>query len=497
LDEKTVALIVLECRLKMGRKRCSCLPFHRLLLYGFGMLILGRLVSALLFHWRDLDSEQDSIPDTAWTGDELQHVVATSTSKQPSQPVNVRQTKFYILPLPEMTNWLLGNYTNDAVKFYETTLNEQQAEIWLHRAFDRMSYEQGRTLDISEADVVLIFGYLHFNSFMMKQSGKQPKRRKKNEPAKRPETGTGVPYPIGEWVDTVVSRINDDDKSTPHVLMVPTWNPGTSRQIGIAALMKQLKAAGVNMWSLGFERNTFWQHVEPERIIPVPYVVEPNLTSVQLQETIALPRTENFVFYSGDVRKHAFGWSGCNRSMVLPLANRTDMYVRIGAAGDKNKNRLSQDEYNHRMYRSDYCLLLCGDTPTSRSLASAMLHGCVPVRVGSRLRGLCDPPCRPGWGWTVAGAKHSHLPYADRIDWDVFPEVNEADFSREPAAVLQDIFTRIGPEQKTELRAILSQTQRGWLYGLGNPVNSTDLGDAALYILDSIVQEVELLTKTT
>jgi hypothetical protein len=166
------------------------------------------------------------------------------------------------------------------------------------------------------------------------------------------------------------------------------------------------------------------------------------------------------------------------------------MHVRIVTS---DSNRLSQDEYNHQMYRSDYCLLLCGDTPTSRSLASSMLNGCIPVRVGSRLRGLCDAPCRPGWGWTVAGANHSHLPFADTIiDWDAFPELNEADFVERPAAVLEEMFARIGPEQKTKLRAIMSQTQRGWLYGLGNPVNSTDFGDAALYILESIVQGVSL-----
>jgi hypothetical protein len=449
---------------------------------------VGSLISTWFFRWRSLESEHISIPYEAWTGDALVAVnnqTRTRTSQQ--QPLKDRKSKikFYILPLPEITTWLVGNNTNDASSFYQTTLNEQQAEIWLHRAYDRMSPEQGRTHVISEADVVLIPGYLHFNEHMLQKSGKHNKKKKGQ---KVQEMKVGVPYMIGEFIEFAVSRITD--KSKPHVLMVPTWNPGTSRKVGIAPLMRLLKAAGVNMWSLGFERNTFWQHVEPERIIPIPYIVEPNVTSVQqLAETIGLPRTENFVFYSGHARKNAFGWSGCNRSMISPLANRTDMHVQIVTS---DKNRLSQDEYNHRMHRSDYCLLLCGDTPTSRSLASSMLHGCIPVRVGSRLRGLCDSPCRPGWGWTVAGANHSHLPFADNIDWDVFPEVNEADFSVRPAAVLEEMFSRIGPEQKTQLRAIMSRTQRGWLYGMGNPVNSTDFGDAALYILESIVQGVSL-----
>jgi hypothetical protein len=441
------------------------------------VLTLGQLISALFFHWRSSTGDGLVTVDTK---------IRTRTSQQQPFKDRRRIIKFYILPLPEITTWLLGNYTSDASRFYETTLNEQQAEIWLHRAYDRMGQKQGRTHVISEADVVLIPGYLHFNEYMLKKSGKQPKRKKQQ---KVHETKLGLPYSIGEFIHIVVSRITD--KSKPHVLMVPTWNPGTSRKVGVAPLTKLLKEADVNMWSLGFERNTFWQHLEPERIIPIPYVVDSNVTSVQqLAETNGLPRRENFVFYSGNVRKNAFGWSGCNRSMVSPLANRTDMHVRIVT---KEINHLSQDEYNQQMYQSDYCLLLCGDTPTSRSLASSMLHGCIPVRVGSRLRGLCDSPCKPGWGWTVAGAKHSHLPFADTlIDWDAFPELNEADFAERPAAVLEEMFARIGPEQKTELRAIMSQTQRGWLYGLGNPVNSTDFGDAALYILESIVQGVSL-----
>lgn len=468
----------------MVRKRCSCFSLRFTIFSIIVALTLGRLISACFFHWRALESGDISFPHEALIGDAL----VTQTSKPQPLTYRRRKIKFYILPLPEITTWLLGNYTSDASRFYERTLNEQQAEIWLHRAYDRMSHEQGRTHVMSDADFVLIPGYLHFNEYLIKKSGKQQKKKRKKQ-QKVQEAKVGVPYSIGEFIHVVVSRITD--KSKPHILMVPTWNPGTSRNIGIAPLMKLLKAADVNMWSLGFERNTFWQHVEPQRIIPIPYVVEPNVTSVQqVDETIGSPRTENFVFYSGDARKNAFGWSGCNRSMVSPLANRTDMHVRIVTS---DTNRLSQDEYNHQMYRSDYCLLLCGDTPTSRSLASSMLHGCIPVRVGSRLRGLCDSPCRPGWGWTVAGANHSHLPFADgMIDWDAFPELNEADFAERPASALEEMFARIGPDQKTELRAIMSQTQRGWFYGLGNPVNSTDFGDAALYILESIVQGVSL-----
>jgi hypothetical protein len=53
-------------------------------------------------------------------------------------------------------------------------------------------------------------------------------------------------------------------------------------------------------------------------------------------------------------------------------------------------------------------------------------------------------------GWTVAGTNHSHLPFADStiIDWDAFPELNEADFAERPAAVLEEMFAHRVEQKK-------------------------------------------------
>lgn len=458
---------------EMELKRWSSVLVRRPLPCAFTVLLAASLFR-VFFQWGSLGSNRVDFLEAVRTGSPVE----STRSGGPG--------KFYLLPIPELTTLLIRNNTNEASRFYQDTLDEQQAEIWLHRAFEQMTYEEGRTRDPSQADVVLITGYLHLNAFLLQKSGKLPKKRRKGKPTIVKPHPPGIPFKVGEWIDMILSRIVD--KSKPHVLMVPTWNAGTSRQIGIAPLMKQLQASGVNTWSLGFERNTFWQHVTPERIITVPYMVKPDLSQKQLAEAIDMPRTMDFTFYSGDTRKHAFGWSGCNRSMVLPLANRTDMDVRIVTSG--KGNRLPQDEYNRRMLHSDYCLLLCGDTPTSRSLAASMLHGCIPIRVGARLRGLCESPCRPGWGWTVSGARYPHLPFSDRIDWTLFPEVNETEFSNQPAATLHALFRRIGSKRKQELRSIMRQVQHGWMYGLGDPLNSSDFGEAAVYIWESIVNSV-------
>ena len=195
-------------------------------------------------------------------------------------------------------------------------------------------------------------------------------------------------------------------------------------------------------------------------------------------------RKANFCFYAGDARPHAVEWGGCNRTgMIAPLRNRTDLGdLRIVSP----TNRLTQDEYNGRMYTSEFCLILCGDTPTSRSLASAMLHGCIPLRIGSRLRGRCEPPCFVGWGWKVTNGL-MHLPFENKINWTLFPEVDESAFTEDAASVLQNFFQTTSEQTKAEIRAVMAETQFAWVYGWGNPVTSTEFGQAVEYAWDSLV----------
>ena len=137
------------------------------------------------------------------------------------------------------------------------------------------------------------------------------------------------------------------------------------------------------------------------------------------------------------------------------------------------------------MLQRDYCLILCGDTPTSRSLTSAMLLGCIPIRVGSRLRGLCEPPCHEGWGWTLASEQYPHLPYWDIIPWNEFPEVDEQQFIDSGEQVLKTLFERYDTTQKAKIRSILQNVQTAWIYGWGDPVDSVEFGDAVIYIWNS------------
>jgi hypothetical protein len=373
-------------------------------------------------------------------------------------------TKFFILAPPQVTSWLTENHTEKASFYYHEALNEESAEIWLHRGFERMSYGEGRTLDPSKADLFLISGYLHLNLAINKK--KQPKGRK------------GSSKPDRSFLQLYQKLIVDPSK--PHLLLVPSWNPTVSSRVGLKELGRVLSNMGVNLWSVGFERSEFWQGVPPERILPIPYIVRPSREILNTSMNSAAPRTKDFVFYAGDARRNAKGWAGCHRDkMILPLQNETTgMDVRIV----KKDNRLNETEYNDRMSHSEYCLILCGDTPSSRSLTSAIVSGCIPIRVGSRLRGLCEPPCKKGYGWKVTGAENPHLPFPDQIPWEEFPEVDEEMFMESGRQVLQDLFLKYDLEKKNEIRSTMLRVQHGWIYGWGDPTNSTDFGEAVPFI---------------
>mmetsp|Transcript_28956 Transcript_28956/g.78423 ORF Transcript_28956/g.78423 Transcript_28956/m.78423 type:complete len:611 (-) Transcript_28956:9-1841(-) len=390
-----------------------------------------------------------------------------------------KQHKFFILSPPELTSSLVESITEPAVSdYYRGALNEDSAEMWLHRAFQSLSYEDGRTLDPSEADVFLLAGYFHLNLARGGDARVDNKR-------------------FGRlYANKII------EPSKPHLLLVPATNPVLSRKIGIQQLVRDLSSKGVNLWSVGFERNDYWQRMDLRRVIPIPYVVK----SDQLPETTTddskpLEKIKNSVFYAGDMRQNAMQWAGCDRNKTISSlqsslhstdAQKLDydvnnIDVRVIP---KRTPRLPQDEYNRRMSTSEYCLILCGDTPSSRSLTSAMVAGCIPLFVGSRLRGLCEPPCSPGWGWRISGAEYPHLPHGDYIPWETFPEVNEQNFIDDGAGMLDQVFRKFHSKEKDELRRIMQQAHRAWIYGKGNPVTSTDFGDVHKYAWDTFQRTV-------
>jgi Exostosin family len=432
---------------------------------------------------------------------------------------------YSMLHLPELTTWLIGNFTDEAMHFYNHhALNEEQGEIWLHRGFLRLKKrERWKAPSVStpheNQSVIIICAYLHFNQYLYKKRQQLPKGV-----AAKQQIKDGPPYSTDAWMRILQDRVEDavtayTAKSSSarwtFLLAVPTWNPTRGNEIGLSQLSKffyrnviprQAPHKNIRYVSLGYERNVHWQKVaSPHDILPIPYVVTvapKNATEEQSE----IERIPNSIFYVGDTRPHAVRWSGCNRTALLqPLQDyyhvssttahdTSPVYVRLIP---RKAPRLSMDEYHRRMAQSHYCLIVCGDTPTSRSLASALVHGCTPLFIGiERWYGYCDDPCHAGWGWTVLHngtnlpASHhppaaiSHFPFASMVDYcRQFPSVKEQEWAQNPVQALQTFLQQHPPALSLGLQEISM-----FLYGSGNPVTTEDFGSAVPSIWESFVQ---------
>lgn len=77
------------------------------------------------------------------------------------------------------------------------------------------------------------------------------------------------------------------------------------------------------------------------------------------------------------------------------------------------------------------------------------------------------------------------------MKWSMYPEVNEAAFTENPLATLQDAFVRMTP-MKARLREEMLEHQLGWIYGWGDPVRSNEFGRAPEYVWRTILDTLGL-----
>ena len=377
------------------------------------------------------------------------------------KPMNRSGLLYYIIEVPFLTTDLLANETakKRARHFYskKSTLNEDVGEMWIYQGLKRMQLEEGHTNNPSEADIFFIVGLNNLRFSIHKWD-----------------------FPRDKELDDIL-RPYIIYKDKPHVIATPR----VRNRIGLNHIVSSLRRLGVMPYSLGYERNEMWQSVPPDRIITVPYVVKVTQSKEELQRVIqSVPRKQNFTFYAGDSRLTAKNFGGCNRAKLIQNIpkDRHDMYIRLFSG---KSERISQKEYNEKMETSDYCLVMCGDTPTSRSLASTMVAGCIPVFIGSRWRGLCEPPCHPGWGWKETKGL-SHLPFPDQLEWDTFPEISEMAFSNDPIGNLEAIFESQNQQRRHEVRKAMADVQLKWVYGWGDPVAPQEYGEAVPAIWETV-----------
>ena len=413
---------------------------------------------------------------------------------------NRQRYRYYIYPNPQMTTDLVRRDSktgrvNPAAERYVNIVQRQRsedvAEIWLHRGFE---INEDRTTDPLQADAFFIPAHLYMSARagghrrrMQVFKSKLSKAIDNVESAFQNRRNKIVKHAIKNITDDKVVEHDSRPSHRPHVLLCPATSAPWAAQIGIDGLVKFLseKVGRSNVYIISFERNAGWVgSTLLQNVIVAPYVITPDkrLSSLALMKELYTnnARRNDFVFYVADPRPNAMAWAGCDRSMVKPLIDEPNMKIGLGKGG-----AVSFREFQRYMSESDYCLVTCGDTPTSRRLTDAMVTGCIPIFIGTRLFGECESPCFRGWGWTYTRGLY-HLPYEDEVDWASFPVVNESQFTASPKAALEDVFRNFTLARKKELRLMMQSFQLAFLYGLGSPISSNKFGSAVPHLWRSV-----------
>ena len=250
-------------------------------------------------------------------------------------------------------------------------------------------------------------------------------------------------------------------------------------------------------------------------MVPVPYVVDASRlagTATQVHNH------EISVFFAAHRRPNAAQWSGCDRSKALGLQSvpRSSIHIK-----QHRRRLLDEDAFAHSMRVADFCLVMCGDTPTSRRIFDAIVADCIPLIVGTRLWGRCEAPCHEGWGWFVSGREHPHLPFRDTyIDYTRFPRVDEKLLYEDATKAYEDAVRGVTEAEERDMwrylnsirddvvycveistpstRRLLAGRPRHrrrtqWListqvvYGYGSPFSSQKFGRAAANLMDGVM----------
>lgn len=116
----------------------------------------------------------------------------------------------------------------------------------------------------------------------------------------------------------------------------------------------------------------------PEHAIVVPYVVHSKIFPFNHKSWV---EREYKVSFIGTIK----GRKGNLRYVLLDPTVIDKPYLHVVMEGVKVINRVSAvfDNYVNDMTNSQFCLVIEGDSPSSRRLFDAMVAGCIPVFIGS------------------------------------------------------------------------------------------------------------------
>ena len=196
----------------------------------------------------------------------------------------------------------------------------------------------------------------------------------------------------------------------------------------------------------------------PKDII-IPYVSS-NPKSKRLETTIR----NNLLFFVGGSNPIGGLRDLFNESFTSLLSDKSGLgpgTTGVDFSISSSSFRMSADDYQHQLLQSEFCLVLRGDTSSSKRLFSAILHDCIPVIVSDWLP----------------------LPFELLVDYSLFSlRLPEASYRRIDQVVAH--LRNVSDVQKSDLHRYLRLVQPIFRYD--QPVHIDNIRPPQLFLLNPV-----------
>jgi len=175
-----------------------------------------------------------------------------------------------------------------------------------------------------------------------------------------------------KWVEIIKESEQFQSRPEDHYFICQSWFCYKAVSDELANLARQ-------MTYLIHEANRFWisgkRRTSPKDVIVVPYVAHSDV--YPLKHSKVWKDRKYKVFFIGTLDRK----TPIRQVLKLPsVQKKSFLFARDSNIGDQ----LSiYNEYEKYMTDSQYCLVLDGDTPSSRRLFDAIVSGCIPILVGN------------------------------------------------------------------------------------------------------------------
>jgi len=253
--------------------------------------------------------------------------------------------------------------------------------------------------------------------------------------------GMNHEYRQKKWVEIIKESDLFQSRPHDHLFICQSWTCAKS------AVSPDMTNLALKMTYLIHEPNTYWVNGDkesnflpsklPENLIVIPYLAHSNI--IPFNEKPWVERSYKISFVGSLERR-----SNWRDVLTWPTVKELSyLHILDEGVGDEisDGNETKFDQYVTQMTNSQFCLILQGDTPSSRRLFDAMISGCIPV---------------------FTGPKYS-MPFEHLIPYDRFSvRIHEIDWfnhTKKALGKIEKISTRKAMQMQSEMKQYMKYIQ--------------------------------------